>query len=187
MTAISTTNPPNILQFIYNQIHTSELLQDGKQHNNGQPVSNCHDSHSALYSLTVIRTMCGDLCDHIVRLLDLVSASSLARTCTSFARSCVKIHGNNIFQVPPHQSQGANQQITRLISDMESTSFSSASSPASSDAEYDTQEASTDTDLTNPEEEEWEFQMTPDIKRRISLLPQHKTGASLPNLRLNSS
>jgi hypothetical protein len=72
---------------------------------------------------------------------------------------------------------------------MESTSFSSVSSPASSDAEYDTQEASTDTDLTTPEEEEeeeeeeeWEFQMTPDIKRRLSLLPQHKSGASLPNL-----
>jgi hypothetical protein len=40
-----------------------------------------------------------------------------------------------------------------------------------------------DTDMTSsPEEEEWEFQLTPDMERRLSLIPSRNHGNTLPSL-----
>lgn len=60
--------------------------------------------------------------------------------------------------------------------------ISSLSSPADSDNDNDTL-ASTDTELSpSPEEDEWVLKQSPELAKRLSLLPQHKVGASLQNL-----
>jgi len=60
-------------------------------------------------------------------------------------------------------------------------SNSAASSLSSSDVDYDTL-ASTDTEITTPEEEAWVFQITPEAERRLSSLPKFISGPTLPGL-----
>jgi hypothetical protein len=60
-------------------------------------------------------------------------------------------------------------------------SFASTASSPSSHADYDRQ--STDTDMSSsPEEEEWEFEVTDEMVRRLSLIPKRNHDASLENL-----
>ncbi|RDL37893.1 Uncharacterized protein BP5553_05326 [Venustampulla echinocandica] len=58
---------------------------------------------------------------------------------------------------------------------------SPTSSQSSTSADNDTL-MSTDTEMTTPDEEEWEFQITPDMINRLSKLPKSKTGATLTTL-----
>lgn len=60
--------------------------------------------------------------------------------------------------------------------------FAPISSTSSNNADYDSL-ASTDTDMTSsPEEDEWEFHVTPEIIRRLSLLPTRESAPTLPLL-----
>ncbi len=60
--------------------------------------------------------------------------------------------------------------------------FAPISSTSSNNADYDSL-ASTDTDMpSSPEEDEWEFEVTPEIIRRLSLLPTREAAPSLPLL-----
>jgi len=73
--------------------------------------------------------------------------------------------------------------ITGLTANMASVSFTSASSSRSSHSDFDSL-ASTDTDMTSSpgEDEDWEFEVTPDMIRRLSALPRRNLGATLPTL-----
>lgn len=112
----------------------------------------------------------------IVTYLDLQSASSLARTCVDFANLCVRVHGPRVLN---HSPATTALSITGPLS--ASVSFAStSSSPTSSD---DDSHLNSDTDMTSsPEEEEWEFQITPDLIKRLSLLPLRYQGRTLPTL-----
>jgi hypothetical protein len=63
-----------------------------------------------------------------------------------------------------------------------SSSSSGPGSRSTSSEDYDSP-VSTDTEMTlSPEEEEWKFQITPEIMRRLALLPQRNHGPTLPSL-----
>jgi hypothetical protein len=64
-----------------------------------------------------------------------------------------------------------------------SVSFAESSMTASSSTTDSESHGHTDTDMTSsPEEEDWEFEVTPDLIRRLSLLPDRKQGRTLPTL-----
>lgn len=112
----------------------------------------------------------------IVGELDLQSALSLAQTCRLFANLCVQVHG---LAVPPFHHAATGMSVTRPSAP--TVSFASTTSSASaSDSES---HGGTETDMTSsPEEEDWEFEVTPDLIRRLSLLPQRRQGHTLPTL-----
>ncbi len=113
----------------------------------------------------------------IVGDLDPQSASNLARTSSLLATLCVQIHGP---AVAPYHST-ARMLVTRPSPASASVSFASTtSSESSSDSES---HGNTETDMTSsPEEEDREFEITPDLIRRLSLLPQRAQGHTLPTL-----
>ncbi|KAN0108343.1 hypothetical protein V8E51_008085 [Hyaloscypha variabilis] len=123
----------------------------------------------------------------VVEELDPGSAASLARVSHQMRALCIAVHGSGILGLPlPIQGSTVLPEllppVTGLSNSMALTSFSSASSSSSHHADYDSL-GSTDTDMTSsPEEEEWEFQMTPDLERRLSLIPSRNYGNTLPTL-----
>jgi hypothetical protein len=64
---------------------------------------------------------------------------------------------------------------------MASMTLEDASSSSASGSDDDTH-GTAHTGMTTPEEDEWVFKVTPDLVRRLSLLPQPKTGSTLENL-----
>ncbi|KAE8445290.1 hypothetical protein EG329_013528 [Mollisiaceae sp. DMI_Dod_QoI] len=113
----------------------------------------------------------------IVWELDLQSASNLARTSSLLAALCVQVHGPAV--APYHSTTG--MLVTRPNPASASVSFASpTSSESSSDSES---HGNTETDMTSsPEEEDWEFEITPDLIQRLSLLPDRAQGHTLPTL-----
>ena len=115
----------------------------------------------------------------IIRLLDLNSASALAQTNTNFNHMCSLIHG---------QAANTSWQGQHTVTGPPSTSTSpsaltfmalpDAGSPSSDDDSLGT----THTGITTPDEDEWIFKVTPDLIRRLSLLPQHNKGSALERL-----
>jgi len=117
----------------------------------------------------------GEPLERIIGELDFASISSLARTNRFFA---ARIPASAL--APYHHPQGSVvQPVTERTSAMASVTFASPGSPSSNNADYDSL-ASTDTDMTSsPEEDEWEFEVTPEIMRRLSLLPHRSHGPTL--------
>ncbi|TVY33500.1 hypothetical protein LOCC1_G006652 [Lachnellula occidentalis] len=77
-------------------------------------------------------------------------------------------------------SSASNQRPT--VATAHVTFASESYSSHSSDSDNDTL-ASTDTEISpSPEEEAWAFKQTPELMNRLTLLPQYKDSASLPNL-----
>ncbi|KAH8795742.1 hypothetical protein F5882DRAFT_32973 [Hyaloscypha sp. PMI_1271] len=118
----------------------------------------------------------------VVQQLDSGSAASLARVSKQMRAICVVVHGLGILELPFPAQAALLPPVMELSNSMASPSFSSASSSSSHHADYDSL-GSTDTDMTSsPEEEEWEFQITPDLERRLSLIPSRSHGNTLPTL-----
>jgi hypothetical protein len=128
----------------------------------------------------------------IVSYLDPADLSSLARTSRQAAWLCSRARAraratdhfqNNLLPHLPGTTQAVTgPTFTNAPSvAMASTSASAATSPAGSDAEYDTL-ASTDTEITTPDEADWEFQMSPEVVTRLSELPMFVSGPTLSGL-----
>ncbi|KAH8685637.1 hypothetical protein BGZ60DRAFT_522923 [Tricladium varicosporioides] len=125
-----------------------------------------------------------DIQQHIIGFIDSpLDVYNLARTCKQLAGRYGLQH--NHAQVAADFPQFKNlAAVTGLAPSMPSVSFATpvASSASSAHADYDSLN-STDTDMTSsPEEEEWEFEVTPDMMQRLSRLNQEKSGATLATL-----
>lgn len=120
-------------------------------------------------------------------LVNLNSASALAETNRHFRQMCYTVHGRALLPDPLPQSRTIQQPVTGPLSalissiNMASMTLTDAGSLSSSSSDDDTI-GSADTGMTTPEEGEWVFKITPDLVRRLSLLPQLKNGPTLENL-----
>jgi hypothetical protein len=132
--------------------------------------------HLPLPRLTLSSPNC--CVERVVEQLGAGSAASLARVSSRMRSICIRVYGPAVIG---HLGD-LLPSVTGLTNAMASTSFSSTSSSSSHHADYDSL-ASTDTDMTSsPEEEEWEFQLTPDLMRRLSLIPIRNHGNTLSTL-----
>ncbi len=112
----------------------------------------------------------------IISYLDSTSLVSLASSCPAFHHYAGYALTNLLVPI----------QTRSLVTGPVPTTVPASSSPSgsasSSRVEYDSV-ASTDSEIiSSPEEEEWEFQVTPDMMRRLSLLPRRNHGSTLPSL-----
>ncbi|CAL3967611.1 hypothetical protein PZA11_003864 [Diplocarpon coronariae] len=101
--------------------------------------------------------------------LDVSSASSAALTCRRLAAGVRGLRASG--HIP----------VTRPSTGTATVSFALTSSASSNDAD---EESRTNTDIDMPstpetEEDDWDFQITPEIIRRLSLIPIHDTAPSL--------
>jgi hypothetical protein len=120
----------------------------------------------------------------IIRLLDTDSAATPAQTNNKFHHVCRDSHGEAVLAYQRQQSQTIQTPVTGPVSTLTSlsntasTTISDAGSPSSDD---DTA-GSVHTGLTTPDEGEWILKITPELVRRLALLPQLKKGFALENL-----
>ncbi|PBP18608.1 F-box domain-containing protein [Diplocarpon rosae] len=99
--------------------------------------------------------------------LDATSASNAAMTCKRLAAG---VRGLRRLGFIP---------VTGPSTGTATVSFALTSSASSKNADEESL-ANTDTDMpSTPEEDEWEFQVTPEIIRRLSLIPTRDTAPSL--------
>ncbi|KAJ5041086.1 uncharacterized protein L3040_005640 [Drepanopeziza brunnea f. sp. 'multigermtubi'] len=102
--------------------------------------------------------------ESILRLLDNRSLSAMACTCRRVAELVQSLRHSGF--IPPPAASTVSFALA-----------SSASSASSKNADEDPL-ANTDTDM----EEEWEFQLTPEIIRRLQLIPMQEAAPSLSQL-----
>jgi len=122
----------------------------------------------------------------IAEYLDAADAASLALTCVHFYDLCKRVHGSGLFQVPRHQKAPPQLPQVHFSDDhliITGPSSPSASSTSDGSGSDDETLASTDTEMSDDAAEEpWVLKMTPDLMRRLSLLPDVSSAPNLPSL-----
>ncbi|KIN06576.1 hypothetical protein OIDMADRAFT_176628 [Oidiodendron maius Zn] len=122
--------------------------------------------------------------DLVLPHLDLPSALALACTSRYFSHICAHYHALRLPQSEPSQlhvlPSAAAFPVAPVATAMSSPS-SAAASPSRTEADFDGMSGS-ETDVTSPEEDEWEFKVTPDMMRRLSMLPKSNPSATLSTI-----
>lgn len=113
----------------------------------------------------------------VIPYLDRPSALALSCTSRSFFQACAKYHHLRLPEAElPRLDVGgsaANFPAPPVATGV-STPSSAAASPNRMEADFDGLSGS-ETDATSAEDDEWEFKVTPDMMRRLSLLPQQQS------------
>ncbi|KAH7419938.1 hypothetical protein BKA64DRAFT_699941 [Cadophora sp. MPI-SDFR-AT-0126] len=120
-----------------------------------------------------------DILGGIVRFLDDASIANLALTSSKFYQLVQNGYGPRSTLTPLAVTGSTSTTNTVTWAPTVSPTASHSSSIA---ADYDPL-ASTDTDTTSsPEEDDWEFQVTPEMIRRLSLLPVRQSAANIEGM-----
>jgi hypothetical protein len=122
--------------------------------------------------------------DLVIPYLDRASALALACTNRYFSHTCAQYHGLRLPQSQPPQilvAQNSAVFPAAPVATVALTPSSATASPNRTEADFDGLSGS-ETDMTSPEEDEWEFKVTPDMMRRLSLLPQSNPSATLSTI-----
>lgn len=125
----------------------------------------------------------------IIANLDIISVSALAETNRHFREVCFTIHGEAVLRRPLSQPLTIRRPVTGQLSALVSTSniasmslLEAGSLSSSSSGSDDDSVGTADTGLTTPEDHDWFLKVTPDLTRRLSLLPHVRKGPTLEHL-----
>jgi hypothetical protein len=111
----------------------------------------------------------------VIPYLDRPSALALGCTNRSFFQACAEYHHLHLpqAQLPQLDVMKTAVNFPAGVATAVSTPSSAAASPNRTEVDSDGLSGS-ETDATSAEDDEWEFKITPDMMRRLSLLPQQQ-------------